>query len=74
MIAQKDSACRLHDIGSAGQGDRVTSFQNRTGHPVGLYNWTGEKWDLLIRIANGQTGNMPKPVDNATDAIKVCDQ
>ena len=76
MVTQKGAECRLHDIGSAGLSDQVTSFQNRTGHTVGLYNWNepDNRWDPLVRIANGQKGNVPKAADNMTDAVKVCDE
>lgn len=73
MIVEKGDACALYDIGSAGLGDRLTSFQNRTGKPVGLYNWTGTKWDRLYLAADGEKRTLPSAADKQTDAVKICD-
>ncbi|HTJ31699.1 MAG TPA: peptidase inhibitor family I36 protein [Dactylosporangium sp.] len=73
MIVQRDSTCSLYDIGSAGLGDRVRSYQNRTGKTVGLYNWSGQKWDLLVRVTDGAKGNLPASADRQTDAVKICE-
>jgi hypothetical protein len=73
MIAEEGSTCRLYDIGSAGQGDRLSSFENRTGVAVGIYNWDGTNWIPLQTVQDGQEGNMPAEVDNVADAVKVCD-
>nr|WP_179419579.1 peptidase inhibitor family I36 protein [Streptomyces sp. TLI_235] len=73
MIVEKDSACRLYDIGSAGLGDRISSYQNRTGVAVGLYNWDGKQWVLILSVADGKRGNLPGSADKQTDAVKVCD-
>ncbi|WP_159012352.1 peptidase inhibitor family I36 protein [Streptomyces sp. NRRL F-5123] len=73
MVVEKDSACRLYDIGSAGLGDQISSYQNRTGVAVGLYNWDGTQWVLLLDVADGERGNLPGSADKQTDAVKVCD-
>ncbi|MFF0373529.1 peptidase inhibitor family I36 protein [Actinoplanes missouriensis] len=73
MIVQQGPECRLHDIGSAGNGDRLISYQNRTGETVGLYNWTGTQWALLARVTDGQRGNLPLSAIRQTDAVQVCD-
>ncbi|WP_214325022.1 peptidase inhibitor family I36 protein [Nonomuraea sediminis] len=72
MIVQKDATCSMHDIGSAGLGDRLTSYQNRTGKSVALYNWTGAEWQLLVNVPDGAKGDMPQSADNVTDAVKIC--
>ncbi|MEU1722705.1 peptidase inhibitor family I36 protein [Nonomuraea sp. NPDC005692] len=72
MIVQKDATCSMHDIGSAGLGDRLTSYQNRTGTSVALYNWTGAEWQLLVNVPDGAKGDMPQSADNMTDAVKIC--
>ncbi len=72
MIVQVDSLCRTHDIGNGGFGDRLTSFSNRTGKTVTLYNWQGTHWQPLATIADNQRGNLPTNADNRTDAVKVC--
>jgi len=72
MIVEKGSACNLYDIGSAGLGDRIRSYQNRTGTTVGLYNWTGE-WAPLQHLADGAYGNVLPSADKQTDAVKICD-
>ncbi|WP_067570231.1 peptidase inhibitor family I36 protein [Nocardia acidivorans] len=73
MIVQVDSSCVLHDIGNGGVGDRLTSYWNRTGRTVGIYNWTGQRWQLLASVADNQRGTLPANVDNMADAVKVCD-
>ncbi|MCU1642792.1 MAG: hypothetical protein JWN03_3067 [Nocardia sp.] len=73
MIVQVDSNCVLHDIGNGGVGDRLTSYWNRTGRTVGVYNWTGERWQLLASIADSSRGNLSSWADNKADAVKVCD-
>ncbi|MCP2320031.1 Peptidase inhibitor family I36 [Nocardia amikacinitolerans] len=72
MIVQVDSNCVLHDIGNGGVGDRLTSYWNRTGKTVGVYNWTGVRWQLLASVPNNGRGNMPRGADNAADAVRVC--
>ena len=47
MFVQVDNNCLLHDIGNEGVGDRLSSYWNRTGKTVGVYNWTGQEWQLL---------------------------
>ncbi|WP_280399200.1 peptidase inhibitor family I36 protein [Nocardia carnea] len=73
MFVQVNSECLLHDIGSGGKGDRLTSYWNRTGKTVGIYNWTGVRWQLLASVPDNGRGNMPAGTDNQTDALKVCD-
>ncbi|WP_330251205.1 peptidase inhibitor family I36 protein [Nocardia sp. NBC_00565] len=73
MIVQVDASCVLHDIGNGGVGDRLTSYWNRTGRTVGVYNWTGERWQLLASVANDARGTLPPGADNRADAVKVCD-
>lgn len=73
MIVQVDSSCVLHDIGNGGVGDRLTSYWNRTGETVGIYNWTGQRWQLLASVADNGRGTLPSSVDNMADAVKVCD-
>lgn len=73
LFVQKDATCALHDIGSAGLGDRLTSYQNRTGKKVTLYNWTGTEWQTLVEVADGEKGDVPQSANNTTDAVKVCD-
>jgi hypothetical protein len=72
MIVGYSSLCSSHDIGLAGRGDRVTSYWNSTGRTVQLYNWTGEKWQLLATIRDGQRGNLSAWANNKTDAVNVC--
>ncbi|MEV4354807.1 peptidase inhibitor family I36 protein [Nonomuraea sp. NPDC004186] len=72
MIVQKDATCSMYDIGSAGLGDRLTSYQNRTGKSVALYNWTGTEWQPLVNVPDGAKGDMPQSADNMTDAVKIC--
>jgi Peptidase inhibitor family I36 len=73
MIVEKGSACNLYDIGSAGLGDRIRSYQNRTGTGVGLYNWTGHDWARLQYLDDGTAGNVQPSADKQTDAVKICD-
>lgn len=73
MFVQVDSNCLLHDIGNAGLGDRLTSYWNRTGKRVGIYNWTGQRWQLLVSVPDSGRGNVPPDADNMADALKVCD-
>ncbi|MQY25932.1 peptidase inhibitor family I36 protein [Nocardia aurantia] len=73
MIVQVDASCVLHDIGNGGVGDRLTSYWNRTGTTVGLYNWTGDYWQLLQSVPDDHRGTLPHDVDNLTDAVSVCD-
>ena len=74
FVEESGAACTTYDIGSAGLGDRLTSYQNRTGKPVGLYNWTGQRWDRLALVRDGDTGTLPASADKQTDAVKTCDQ
>ncbi|MEV6769018.1 peptidase inhibitor family I36 protein [Nocardia sp. NPDC051030] len=73
MIVQVDSMCVLHDIGNGGVGDRLTSYWNRTGKTVGIYNWTGQEWQLLASVPDNTRGTLSHNVDNMADAVKVCD-
>ncbi|MFI6866120.1 peptidase inhibitor family I36 protein [Nocardia sp. NPDC050406] len=72
MIVRADATCTLHDIGSGGVGDRLSSYWNRTGKPVSVYNWNGRSWQLLASIPNDTRGNLSASVDNQTDAVEVC--
>ena len=72
MVVQVDSACVLHDIGNGGVGDRVTSYWNRTGQTVGLYDWTGASWLLLASIPDNGRGTLPAEANDRADAVKVC--
>ncbi|MGV9677790.1 peptidase inhibitor family I36 protein [Nocardia sp. NPDC003482] len=72
MIVQVESICALHDIGNGGVGDRLTSYWNRTGKTVGIYNWTGEEWQLLASTADNTRGTLPAWADNIADAVWVC--
>jgi peptidase inhibitor family I36 len=74
MIIEAGSTCTLYDIGSAGKGDRLTSYQNRTGKQVGLVNWTGGKWVLLTDqpLQDGDRGNLKPSADNQTDGVSIC--
>ncbi|MFE6861976.1 peptidase inhibitor family I36 protein [Nocardia sp. NPDC057668] len=72
MVVGRGSTCAFYDIGSAGYGDRVSSYRNRTGSTVNLYNWTGQRWQLLVSVPNDRQGNMPASVDNQTDAVEIC--
>ncbi|MET9490642.1 hypothetical protein [Nocardia sp. NPDC006630] len=40
---------------------------------VGVYNWTGERWQLLASIPDSARGNLSSWTDNQADAVKVCD-
>jgi Peptidase inhibitor family I36 len=71
-IVTFSSFCSSHDIGLAGIGDRVTSYWNHSGKTVTLYNWTGQRWQLLATIRDGQRGNLGAWADNQTDAVNVC--
>lgn len=73
MIVDYNGTCNFYDIGSAGSGDLITSYWNRSGQTVGLYNWTGQHWQLLASIPNDTRGNLPTSADNHTDAVKICD-
>ncbi|WP_067537941.1 peptidase inhibitor family I36 protein [Nocardia crassostreae] len=73
MFVQINANCLLHDIGNAGKGDRLTSYWNRTGATVGIYNWTGGRWDLLASVPDNGRGNLSYTVDDTADAVKVCD-
>jgi hypothetical protein len=53
-------------------GEGPTSYQNRTGKSVALYNWTGAEWQLLVNVPDGAKGDMPQSADNMTDAVKIC--
>ncbi|MGY1898744.1 peptidase inhibitor family I36 protein [Nocardia gipuzkoensis] len=72
-FVQIDANCLLHDIGNGGVGDRLTSYWNRTGKTVGVYNWNGQQWQLLASVPDNGRGNMPAGGDNQADALKVCD-
>ncbi|MEU1393620.1 MULTISPECIES: peptidase inhibitor family I36 protein [unclassified Nonomuraea] len=72
MIVHKDATCALHDIGGAGVGDRLTSYQNRTGTSVALLNWTGTEWQTLVTVPDGEKGDMPQGADNMADGVQVC--
>jgi len=74
MIVEVGSTCTLYDIGSAGKGDRLTSYQNRTGKPVGLLNWDGHNWQLLTDqpLQDGDKGTLPAAADNQTDGVSIC--
>ena len=72
MIVEVDPTCRIYDIGHAGFGDRLASYENRTGTTVGLYDWRGF-WYPLAKVANDQRGNLPPEATNKTDAVKLCD-
>jgi hypothetical protein len=73
MIVEVGSGCTLYDIGSAGKGDRLTSYQNRTGKQVFLVNWTGTNWDVLFRpLQDGEKGTLPASDDNQTDGVSIC--
>ncbi|WP_431969365.1 peptidase inhibitor family I36 protein [Nocardia sp. bgisy134] len=69
MIIQVDANCFLHDIGNGGVGDRLTSYWNRTGQTVGVYNWTGERWQLLASITDNSRGTLSPGADNRADAV-----
>ncbi|WP_454198051.1 peptidase inhibitor family I36 protein [Nocardia sp. Marseille-Q1738] len=73
MIVQVDANCVLHDIGNGGVGDRLTSYWNRSGRTVGLYDWMGDHWQLLASVADGTRGTLPRDADKRTDAVRVCD-
>ncbi|WP_067539129.1 peptidase inhibitor family I36 protein [Nocardia crassostreae] len=73
MIVQVDSNCVLHDIGNGGVGDRLSSYWNRTGQDVGVYNWTGQQWQLLAAIPDNSRGNLLGEANNRADAVKICD-
>ncbi|WP_327097854.1 peptidase inhibitor family I36 protein [Nocardia vinacea] len=72
MILQYDAGCFLHDIGNGGVGDRLTSYWNRTGVTVAVYNWTGERWQLLASVADNARGTLPSSADNKADAVEMC--
>jgi hypothetical protein len=72
MVVQVDANCVQHDIGSGGAGDRVTSYWNRTGQRVGLYDWTGQRWQLLAIVPNDARGDLAAHADNRTDNVWVC--
>jgi hypothetical protein len=72
MVVAYGANCSPHDIGRAGRGDRITSYWNSTGKTVKLYNWTGQKWQLLATIRNDQRGNLGAWADNKTDSVNVC--
>lgn len=74
MIIEVGSDCARYDIGSAGKGDRLTSYQNRTGQQVWLANWSGGKWVLLSKqpLQDGDKGNLQGPDDNVTDYVSIC--
>ncbi|MEV5833488.1 peptidase inhibitor family I36 protein [Nocardia sp. NPDC052112] len=72
MLFQYDAGCFLHDIGNGGVGDRLTSYWNRTGVTVGVYNWTGKEWQLLATVANNARGTLPSSADNKADAVSMC--
>jgi hypothetical protein len=74
MIIEVGSTCTLHDIGSAGKGDRLTSYQNRTGQQVWLVNWSGGHWVPLSKqpLQDGDKGNLQGPDDNVTDGVGIC--
>lgn len=72
MIVQVASDCALYDIGNGGVGDRLTSYWNRTGRTVGIYNWTGQEWQLLAATADNERGTLPPETDNIADAVWVC--
>jgi hypothetical protein len=74
IVIEVGSTCHLYDIGSAGKGDRLTSYQNRTGQQVGLVNWTGGKWVLLTAqpLQDGDKGTLPPSADNQTDGVSIC--
>jgi hypothetical protein len=72
MVVQVDSACVLHDIGNAGVGDRVTSYWNRTGKTVVLYDWTGTRWQTLATVPDNGRGNLPAAANDRADAVKIC--
>jgi hypothetical protein len=74
FVEENGSACTRYDIGSAGLGDRLTSYQNRTGKPVGLYNWTGQNWDRLAIVPDGAHDTLPASKDKQTDSILTCDK
>lgn len=71
MIVQVDNSPVLHDIGNGGVGDRLTSYWNRTGKAVNLYDWTGQRWLLLATIADNGRGTLASWADNRTDAVEV---
>jgi hypothetical protein len=72
MVVQVDAACVLHDIGNAGVGDRVSSYWNRTGKTVQLYDWSGTRWLTLATIPDNGRGSLPAAVNDRADAVKVC--
>ncbi|WP_067805842.1 peptidase inhibitor family I36 protein [Nocardia beijingensis] len=72
MFVQVDNNCLLHDIGNEGNGDRLSSYWNRTGKTVGVYNWTGREWQLLVSVPDNSKGNVPADGDNKADALWVC--
>ncbi|MBF6136434.1 peptidase inhibitor family I36 protein [Nocardia otitidiscaviarum] len=72
MIVQVDANCVLHDIGNGGVGDRLTSYWNRTGQTVDIYNWTGRHWQLLASVPDNGRGTLPAEADNAADAVGIC--
>ncbi|WP_159840490.1 peptidase inhibitor family I36 protein [Nocardia sp. CY41] len=72
MFVQVDNNCLLHDIGNEGIGDRLSSYWNRTGKTVGVYNWTGQEWQLLVSVPDNAKGNVPAGGDNKADALWVC--
>jgi hypothetical protein len=74
MIVEVGSGCTFYDIGSAGKGDRLTSYQNRTGKPVFLVNWFDQEWQPLTDqpLQDGDKGNLPASADNKTDGVSIC--
>jgi hypothetical protein len=71
MVAQFGPECVGHDIGQAGQGDRITSYRNRTGKTVKLYNWADTHAEELATIPDDTQGTLPHFADNRTDLVNI---
>ncbi|MFI6285431.1 peptidase inhibitor family I36 protein [Streptomyces sp. NPDC051018] len=60
------------NIGSVGQGDKVTSFWNRSRFLAHIYNWKFDDWKLMRAVsANTPQTNFPANQNDQADGFRV---
>ncbi|MFE7439043.1 peptidase inhibitor family I36 protein [Streptomyces chartreusis] len=71
MYAWDECSPNIKNIGSVGEGDKVSSYWNRSRFRGDLYDWQGFWSRHHIAPANGPQINLPGPNNDITDGVQV---
>ncbi|WP_328939765.1 peptidase inhibitor family I36 protein [Streptomyces tauricus] len=73
MYAYDECSPLIKNIGSVGEGDKISSYWNRSRFRGELYDWQGSLGFVRHHIApaNGSQYNLPAPNNDITDGLKV---